>query len=83
MRQVVCIDDKKLLLGGNVIEGQLYEVLSEFPNSYDERVYTIKGCVNEGFSKFGMKWVGYKASRFTDVTVDVAKEEEELEACLN
>jgi hypothetical protein len=83
MKQVVCVDDKKLLPGGNVIEGEIYEVLSSFPNSYDERVYTIKGCVNEGFSKFGMKWIGYKASRFADVTSEVAKKEEELELSLN
>ena len=83
MKQVICVDDKKLLLGGNVIEGKIYEVLSAFPNSYDERVYTIRGCVNEGFSKFGMKWIGYKASRFTDVTSEATVKEEELELCLN
>lgn len=82
MRQVVCVDDKNLALGAKVIEGDVYEVESDFLNSYEERVYLLKGCVNQGFTKFGMKWIGYKASRFSDVTVDVAKEEE-LEACLN
>jgi hypothetical protein len=36
-------------------------------NALDQRVYILKGAVNEGTTKWGMRWVGYDAMRFREV----------------
>jgi hypothetical protein len=59
MKVVVCINDKNLPLGANVVEGKEYEVESEYLNTLDQRVYIIKNVVNEGTTKWGMRWIGH------------------------
>ena len=64
MKKVVCIDDKNLPQGAKVVEGQEYEVEREYVNGLDQRVYILKGAVNEGITKLGMHWIGYRSTRF-------------------
>jgi hypothetical protein len=64
MKKVICINDINLPQGANVIENEEYEVINEYVNALDQRVYIIKGVVNEGTTKWGMRWVGYDALRF-------------------
>jgi hypothetical protein len=65
MKKVVCINDQTQPLGANVVEGKEYEVEHEYLNSLDQRVYIIKNAINEGTTKWGMRWVGYNANRFS------------------
>jgi hypothetical protein len=65
MKTVICIDDKNLPTGAKVVEGKEYEVESEYVNALDQRVYIIKGAVNEGTTKWGMLWTGYRSERFS------------------
>jgi hypothetical protein len=65
MKAVTCINDKNLPLGAHIVEGQEYEVENEYLNALDQRVYIIKGAVNEGTTKWGMRWIGYDAMRFS------------------
>jgi hypothetical protein len=67
MKQVVCINDNKLPEGANVVKGREYNVLDEFINNYDQRVFIIEGVSNEGTTKMGLRWIGYDASRFADL----------------
>lgn len=67
MKKVVCINDRKLPEGAEVINGKEYEVIEEFLNNYDQRVFIIAGIVNEGTTKMGLRWLGYDASRFADL----------------
>ena len=64
MKIVICIDDENQPLGANVVEGKEYEVEYEYINALDQRVYIIKGAINEGSTKWDMRWVGYNAKRF-------------------
>lgn len=64
MLQVKCYDDKNLPEGACVVEGNEYEVVEEFINFYDQKTYILKGVLNEGVTKMGMKWKGYRAVRF-------------------
>jgi hypothetical protein len=64
MKKVICIDDKKQPAGANVVEGKEYEVEYDYINALDQRVYIIKGAVNEGTTKWGMCWIGYNSKRF-------------------
>jgi len=62
--KVVCTDDTKLPQGALVIEGTEYEVIEQYVNVMKQRVYIIKGVVNEGRTQFGLHWIGYRAERF-------------------
>ena len=76
MKKVVCINDKNLPLGAAIKEGQEYEIEEEYINPLDQRVYIIKGAVNEGITKWGMRWIGYNANRFsTQESVEVEEKE--------
>jgi hypothetical protein len=66
MKTVVCINDSKLPEGAEVVKGREYNVISEFVNNYDQRVFIIEGITNEGITKMGLRWIGYDASRFAD-----------------
>ena len=66
MKVVVCINDSRLPEGAKVIKGKEYEVETEYVNALDQRVYIIRGIVNEGTTKMGMRWIGYDAQRFAD-----------------
>ncbi len=67
MKTVVCINDRKLPEGAEVVNGREYEVVEEFVNSFDQRVFIIAGIVNEGTTKLGLRWIGYDAARFADL----------------
>ena len=76
MKTVTCINDKNQPKGANVIEGKEYEIESEYVNALDQRVYIIKGAINEGTTKWGMRWIGYDATRFsTQETVEIMEKE--------
>jgi hypothetical protein len=76
MKAVTCINDKNLPLGARIVEGQEYEVENEYLNALDQRVYSIKGSVNEGTTKWGMRWIGYDAMRFsTQESVEIQEKE--------
>jgi len=66
MKQVVCINDSRLPEGAQVIKGREYNVVEEFVNNYDQRVYIIEGIANEGTTKMGLRWIGYDANRFAE-----------------
>lgn len=78
--EVLCINDDKLPLGAELKEGKTYSVMSEFSNNFDQKVYIIKGVINEGRTKFGLPWVGYRADRFIPLTqqsISVKKKKQE------
>ena len=66
MKQVVCINDKNMPEGAAVVKGREYNVVEEFVNNYDQRVYIIEGITNDGTTKMGLRWIGYDASRFAE-----------------
>jgi hypothetical protein len=65
MKKVICTNNKNLPEGAWVEEDIQYEVENEYINALDQRVYIIKGAVNEGITKMGMRWIGYNANRFS------------------
>ena len=67
MKTVICMNDTNLPEGAYVMFDMEYEVEQEYINALDQRVYIIKGAINEGTTKLGMRWVGYRADRFRDV----------------
>jgi hypothetical protein len=67
MKKVICINDKNLPRGASVKEGQQYHVEEEYSNFLDQQVYIIKGVPNKGTTRWGMKWIGYDATRFQEV----------------
>ena len=72
MKKVVCINDKQLPAGAEVIEGEIYVVREAFVNSCDQRAYMLVGVRNLGRTKYGLPWQGYNAERFE--TVEGVKE---------
>ena len=72
MKKVVCINDKQLPAGAEVIEGEIYVVREAFVNSFDQRAYMLVGVRNLGRTKYGLPWQGYTAERFE--TVEGVKE---------
>ena len=67
MKQVICVNDTNLPEGAHVVFDMEYEVEHEYMNALDQRVYILKGAVNEGTTKWGMRWIGYDAMRFREV----------------
>ena len=47
MKTVVCINDRKLPEGAEVVNGREYQILEEFVNNFEQRVFIIKGIKNE------------------------------------
>jgi hypothetical protein len=82
MKKVICINDKKLPPGAQVIKDQEYEIESEFINSFDQRVFIIAGITNEGRTKFGLPWIGYNSERFANVE-SLSKKEKAFDYALN
>ena len=82
MKKVVCINDKQLPIGAEVAEGQIYTVRKTFINGFDQIVYLIVGVRNNGRTKYGLPWYGYRSDRF-DVIEDVKKEQKEVAYALN
>jgi hypothetical protein len=78
MKKVICINDENLPPEANIQKDQIYEVISIFTNSLDQKALILKGVNNEGRTKWGMKWFGYDSKRFRDL-----KDEELLEEVLS
>lgn len=75
--KVVCIDDTKLPQGASVTKDTEYEVIEQYINAMEQKVYIIKGIVNEGRTQFGLHWIGYRAERFVPIdekTIEVYDE---------
>jgi hypothetical protein len=66
---VVCIDDKNLPPGAEIIEGKEYTVVDKFVNSYDQIAYILAGIENKGRTKFGLPWIGYTSIRFANLEI--------------
>jgi len=78
--EVLCINDDKLPPGAELKEGNTYSVISEFSNNFEQKVYIIKGVTNEGRTKFGLPWIGYRADRFiplTEQSISIKKKKQE------
>lgn len=76
---VLCINDNRLPPGANVQEGKEYEVMEQYNNMLDQVVYVIKGVNNQGRTKLGMEWRGYRAERFVPIqTEKIFKQESEF-----
>lgn len=73
---VVCINDKNLPPGAEIVEGGEYTVVDKFVNSYDQIAYILAGIENRGRTQFGLPWIGYSATRFAELD---AVEEEAVE----
>ena len=67
MKKVVCINDKNLPQGAEVVNGREYYVVDEFVNNFEQRVFIISGIVNKGTTRLGLVWLGYCSSRFADL----------------
>jgi hypothetical protein len=78
IRKVVCINDKKLPQGAELTEGKEYEVVDEFVNSWDQKVYILKNTINGGITSKGMRWYGFDAIRFADLDSKLVEDEEYL-----
>ena len=76
---VLCIDDKNLPQGASVKEGTEYEVIEQYVNGMEQKVYIIKGVVNEGRTQFGLHWIGYRAERFIALDKKVIEVHDEQE----
>jgi len=82
MKKVICINDKQLPPGAEVVEGQTYTVRESYINSFDERVYVLMGVRNMGRTKYGLPWNGYKAQRFEEIE-GIENKKEEVSYTLN
>ena len=67
MKKVVCINDKNLPQGAEVVNGKEYYVVDEFVNNFEQRVFIISGIANKGTTTLGLVWLGYCSSRFADL----------------
>ena len=67
MKKVVCINDKNLPQGAEVVNGKEYNVVNEFVNNFEQRVFIISGIANKGTTTLGLNWLGYCSSRFADL----------------
>ena len=67
MKKVVCINDKNLPQGAEVVNGREYYVVDEFVNNFEQRVFIISGITNKGTTRLGLNWLGYCSTRFADL----------------
>lgn len=67
MKKVVCINDKNLPQGAEVVNGREYYVVDEFVNNFEQRVFIISGIANKGTTTLGLNWLGYCSTRFADL----------------
>ena len=67
MKKVVCINDKNLPQGAEVVNGREYYVVDEFVNNFEQRVFIISGIANKGTTALGLNWLGYCSTRFADL----------------
>lgn len=80
--KVICVNDKNQPQGAEAVKGVEYEVLDDFKNATQQRVYLIKGICNEGTTKMGFPWYGYAAERFATV-IEAKKEAVEYDFSMN
>jgi len=86
MKKVVCINDKNLPQGAEVVNGREYHVVNEFVNNFDQRVFIISGISNKGTTKHGLNWLGYCSTRFAyldDITIEYEWEAENIRVGIN
>lgn len=62
--RVLCMNDKALPEGAEVVAGKDYRVSESFVNNWGQRVFLIEGVRNEGTTRNGLMWHGYAANRF-------------------
>jgi len=79
---LICVDAKNLPSGALLVEGREYTLLSERMNSYGEKIVFLEGIQNNGRTKMGLEWNGFKATRFKD-TEKVYDEVEEVNFAMN
>jgi len=79
---VICIDNNNLPQGAELYEGREYEIEHSETNMMQQKIVFIKGIVNEGTTKAGFPWRGFKSERFVD-TENIYKEEKEVNYALN
>lgn len=77
MFRAMCTDASKLPPGGELEENMTYFIERKFINSFDQIVYIVQGIANEGRTKHGLPWIGYRADRFLPLE-DVSVEEKEV-----
>lgn len=76
--KVICINDKSLPEGAEVVSGKDYVVERTFTNNFGQRAHIIKGIKNEGITPRGLHWHGYAIERFAQLDknpVEVSEEE--------
>ncbi len=82
MKKVICIDDKNLPAGAEIVEGEVYIVRESFVNSFDQRAYMLTGIRNLGRTRFGLPWQGYRSDRF-DIIEGKEEKQEQTEYLYN
>ena len=82
MFKVVCTNDKNLPPGADIKKGEEYTVILKYPNNFDDLVYILAEANNEGKTKFGFKWIGYKSTRFSKPEEIILEETEQLEEAI-
>lgn len=76
--RVLCLNDKNLPLGAEIVSGDEYEVDGVEYDTFGTKLYTIKGIKNQGLTDKGLNWYGYAAHRFaimSDEAVSIEMEE--------
>jgi hypothetical protein len=77
------MNDSNLPEGAVLSKWEEYDVESTYINALDQKVYILSNHINEGTTKFGMKWKGYRADRFRQPEDIYAEEEKEFNYILN
>ena len=75
--RVICINDKFLPEGAEVVTGKEYTVESTFTNNFGQKAHIIKGIRNEGTTPRGLRWHGYAIERFAQLDKNPVKVSEE------
>lgn len=74
--RVLCVNDKKLPEGAEVVSGKDYVVEEAFTNNFGQRTFILEGILNRHRTSAGMLWYGYDATRFAVLDKDPVSEEE-------
>lgn len=87
MKKMFCINDERQPEGAELVIGEEYIIEREFINQLDQRVFIVAGINNQGTTRLGMRWYGYRADRFSEIDPVLSlnqteeKKESELELC--
>ncbi len=87
MKKMFCINDERQPEGAELVIGEEYIIEREFINQLDQRVFIVAGINNQGTTRLGMRWYGYRADRFSEIDPVFSlnraeeKKESELELC--